>query len=52
MRNTHKIVVGKPEGKKPFVRSRHRWEENTEMNLGKPGLQAMEWADLAQYVDQ
>jgi hypothetical protein len=28
MRNAHKISIGKPEGKRPFGRPRHRWEDN------------------------
>jgi len=28
MRNSYKILVGKPEGKRPFGRHRHRWEDN------------------------
>jgi hypothetical protein len=32
MRNVYKIVVGKPEGKKPLVRPKHRWEDNIIMD--------------------
>jgi hypothetical protein len=34
-RNENKILVGKPEGKRPFERLRHRWEDNIKMDLGK-----------------
>jgi hypothetical protein len=34
MRNAYKIVIGKPEGKKPFGRPRHRWED-IRMDLGE-----------------
>jgi hypothetical protein len=33
MRNAYKILVGKPEGKRPFVRTRHRWQDNIRKNL-------------------
>jgi hypothetical protein len=33
MRNVYKILVGKPEGKKPLERPRHRWEDNIKMDL-------------------
>jgi hypothetical protein len=33
MRNAYNILVGKPEGKRPFRRSRHRWEIKIRMDL-------------------
>jgi hypothetical protein len=33
MRNAHKILVGKPERKRPFGRPRRRWEDNIRMDL-------------------
>jgi len=33
MRNAYKILVRKSEGKRPFRKLRHRWEENIGMNL-------------------
>jgi hypothetical protein len=32
MRNAYKIMTGEPEGKRPFGRSRHRWEDNIRMD--------------------
>jgi hypothetical protein len=32
-RNTYRIVVGKPEGKRPIGRPRHKWEDNIKMDL-------------------
>jgi hypothetical protein len=32
-RNTYRILVGNPEGKRPLGRPRHRWEDNTKMDL-------------------
>jgi len=33
MRNSYKIFIRKPEGKRPHGRSRHRWEDNIRMDL-------------------
>jgi len=33
MRNAFKIMVGKPEGRRPFGRPRYRWEDNIRMDL-------------------
>jgi len=33
----HKIFVGKPEGKRPLERTRHKWEDNITMNLREIG---------------
>jgi hypothetical protein len=35
--NAYRILVGKPEGKKPLGTPRHRWEDNIKMNLRKVG---------------
>jgi hypothetical protein len=32
-RNAHRLLVGKPKGKRPFGRPRHRWEDNIKMDL-------------------
>jgi hypothetical protein len=32
-RNAHQILVRKPEGKRPLLRSRHRWEDNIKIDL-------------------
>jgi hypothetical protein len=34
-RNTYRLLVGKPEGKRPLGRSRRRWVDNIKMNLGE-----------------
>jgi hypothetical protein len=44
--------VGKPEGKRPLGRPRHRWEDNIKMNLREIGWGGMNWIDLAQDRDQ
>ena len=32
-RGTHTVLVGRPEGKRPFGRPRHSWEDNVKMDL-------------------
>jgi hypothetical protein len=46
------ILVGKPEGKRPLGRPRHRWEDNIKMNLQEVGCGAMDWIELAQDRDR
>jgi hypothetical protein len=36
-RNAYRILVGKPEGKRPLGRPRHRWEDNIKMDLSETG---------------
>jgi len=48
MRNAYKILVGKPEGKKPRGRHRRRWEDNIRMNLREGEWEYMNWIHLAQ----
>jgi len=42
------VLVGKPEGKRPLGRSRHRWEDNIKMDLQEVGCGCMDWIELAQ----
>jgi hypothetical protein len=49
-RNANRILVGKPEGKRPVGRPRRRWEDNIRMYLREIG--GMDWIDLAQDRDQ
>jgi len=46
-RGAYSIVVGKPEGKIPLGRSRHRWEGNIKIDLQEVGWRGMDWIDLA-----
>jgi hypothetical protein len=48
IRNSYKILVGKPERKRLFGRPRHRWEDNIKMHLREVGLEGVDWTDLAQ----
>jgi len=38
-----RVLVGKPEGKRPFGRSRHRWEDNIKMDLHEVEWEGMDW---------
>jgi hypothetical protein len=51
-RNVYRILVYKPEGKRPLGRPRHRWVDNIKMDLRQIGWGAMDWIDLAQNRDQ
>jgi hypothetical protein len=47
-----RILVGKPEGKRPLGRPRRRWEDNSKMDLTEIGWDGMDWIDVAQDRDQ
>jgi hypothetical protein len=47
-RGVYKILVGKPEGKRPLGRRRYSREGNIKMNLQKVGSGIMDWIELAQ----
>jgi hypothetical protein len=47
-RNAYRLLVGKPEGKRPLGKSRRRWVDNVEMDLRETGWVGMDWIDLAQ----
>jgi hypothetical protein len=47
-RNTYRILVGKPEGKRALGRPRCRWVNNIKMDLRGIGWDGMEWIDLVQ----
>jgi hypothetical protein len=44
----YKVLVGKPEGKRPLGRQRHRWEDGIRMDLREIGWGSVEWIKLAQ----
>jgi hypothetical protein len=46
-RKVYKVLVGKPEGKRPLRRPRHRWEEGSKMDLRETGWEAVDWIHLA-----
>jgi len=47
-RGVYRILVGKPEGKIPPRRPRHRWEDNIKMDLQEVGYGSMDWIELAE----
>ena len=50
-RSAFKILTGKPTGKRPFGRPRHRCEDNIRMDLEEIGINAGNWVDSAQDRD-
>jgi hypothetical protein len=46
-RNAYRILVGKPEGKKPLGRPRSRWVDNIKIDLREIGCGSMDWIELA-----
>jgi hypothetical protein len=46
-RNVYRLLVGKPEGKRPLGRLRHRWMNNIKMDLLETGLNVVDWFGLA-----
>jgi hypothetical protein len=47
-RNVYRLLVGKPEGKRPLGRPRRRWIDNIKMDLSEIGLSVVDWVGLAQ----
>jgi len=47
-----RVLVGKPEGKRPLGRPRYRWEDNIKMDLQEVGCGGMDWMSLAQDRDR
>ena len=50
-RGVHRVLVGKPEGKRPLGRPRHRWEDNIKMDLREVGGGG-HWMELTQDRDR
>ena len=51
-RGMYRVLVGKPEGKRPCGKPRHRWEDNIKMNLKEVGRGGMDWIELAEDRDR
>jgi len=47
-----RVLVGKPEGKRPLGRPRRRWEDNIKMDIQEVGCVGMDWISLAQDRDR
>jgi hypothetical protein len=52
MRNTYKILVGKPERKRPLGILVRRWEDNIKINLREIGLEDVTWIHVVQDKEQ
>jgi hypothetical protein len=50
--NAYRILVGKPEGKRPLGSIRRMWENNIKIDLRETGWDDMDWISLAQDRDQ
>ena len=50
-RVVHRVLVGKPEGKRPLGRPRRRWEDNIKMDLQEVGGCRGDWMEMAQDRD-
>jgi hypothetical protein len=46
-RNVYRLLVGKPEGKRPLGRPRRRWVDNIRMDLGEVEWDDVDWIGLA-----
>ena len=51
-RGVHKVLVEKPEGKRPLGRPRRRWEDNIKLDLQEVGGGGGDWMELAQDRDR
>jgi hypothetical protein len=51
-RNVYRLLVGKPEGKRPPGRPRSMWMDNIMMDLGEVGWGVLDWINLAQDKDK
>jgi hypothetical protein len=51
-RKVYKVLVGKPEGKRPLGRPRRRWEDGIRLDLREIGLGCVDWIRLAQDRDR
>jgi hypothetical protein len=47
-RGVYRVLVGRPDGKRPLGRPRRRWEDNIKMDLRKIGIDGSNWIQLAQ----
>jgi hypothetical protein len=48
----YRVLVGKPERKRPMGRTRHRWEDNIKMDLQEVGCGGMDWSEIAKDSDR
>jgi hypothetical protein len=48
----YRVLVGKPEGRRPLGRPRCRWEDNIRMDLREVGCGGVDWMELAQDMNR
>jgi hypothetical protein len=51
-RNAYRLLVGKPEGKRPLGRPKPKWVDDIRMDLGEMGCGSVDWIGLAQDKDR
>ena len=51
-RGIYTVLVGKPEGKRPLGRPRHKWEDNIKIDLQEVGCGGMDWIELPEDRDR
>jgi len=51
-REVHRVLVGKPEGKRSLRRRRRRWEDNIKMDLQEVGVGCGDWMELVRDRDR
>jgi hypothetical protein len=51
-RNVYRVLMGKPEGKRPLERPRRRWKDGIKMDLRQIGWGSVDWIHLAQDSDR
>jgi hypothetical protein len=51
-RGVYRVLVGKPEGRRPLGRPRRRWKDNIKMDLQEVECGSMDWIELAQDRDR
>jgi hypothetical protein len=51
-RSVYRVLVEKPEGKRPLEKTRGRWEDNIKMDIQEVGCVGMDWIELTQDRDR
>ena len=51
-RGVFRVLVGKPEGKRPLGKPRRRWDDNIKIDIQEVGCGGMDWIELAQDRDR
>jgi hypothetical protein len=51
-RGAYSVLVGKPDGKRPLGRPRHRWKNKIKVDLQEVGWEVVNWIDLAEDRDR